>query len=281
MGRYEQGWQELEWRWGIADSPHLSFPQPVWDGGPLAGKRICLWAEQGSGDTIQFVRFAEEAKRAGGTVILECQPSLVRLLRTCRGIDEIVPFGSPLPEFDVHAPLQSMPRILRTSSGAIPARTPYLAADAGLASECAARLDTSGCLRVGLVWAGSSENRNDGRRSIEAERFNCLRQVQGCAFYSLQKEDLPGDFADAAALVTNLDLVITVDTAAAHLAGALGKPVWTLLAFAADWRWMSGRDDSPWYPTMRLFRQSRPGDWDGVLARVAEALEPFRDEHRG
>jgi len=279
MGRLESGWREAEWRWRIGDYPNLSFSQPVWDGQPLAGSRILLWAEQGHGDTIQYVRFAEAVKRAGGFVLIECQPRLERLLSSCPWLDEVIPFGAPLPDFDIHAPLQSLGRILRTSLANIPANIPYLSAEPELID--ARKAGESGACRVGIAWSGNPENRYDADRSLTTGHFADLKSIPGVNWFSLQKEDVPGDFADAAALVASLDLVISVDTAAAHLAGALGKPVWTLLPFAADSRWLLDRDDSQWYPTMRLFRQDSPGDWDSVLARVRLELERFRDERRG
>ncbi len=278
MGRLEAGWLEAEWRWRSADSPNVSFSQPVWDGRALAGRRILLWAEQGHGDTIQFVRFAEAVKAAGGVVLLECQPRLERLLRSCPWVDEVLPFGAPLPDFDVHAPLQSLGRILRTGMSSIPAKVPYLFAKPELVDR--SRPATSGACRVGIAWSGNPDNRRDLERSIPARCFEVLKTVPGVECISLQKEDVPGDFADAAALVAHLGLVISVDTAAAHLAGAMGKPVWTLLPYAADPRWLVDREDTPWYPTMRLFRQPSPGDWDSVLARVRSELERFRDEPR-
>ena len=279
-GQFQSGWAEYEWRWRVKDYPTVSFRQPVWDGAPLAGKRILLWAEQGLGDTIQFVRFAGAVKGAGGRVLFECQPPLERLLGACPGIDELIPFGSPLPDFDVHAPLQSLPRILGTTLETIPAPVPYLSADTGLVRAWETRLAAGRGCRVGLAWAGSPLNRYDPRRSIPKERFEPFRHIPGVECFSLQQEDVPGDFAEAAALIANLDLVISVDTAAAHLAGALGKPVWTLLPFAADYRWLLQRADSPWYPTMRLYRQPAPGDWDAVLTGVIQALENFGDERR-
>jgi len=279
-GQWEQGWNEFEWRWRIKGCPAVSFRQPLWDGSPLDGRRILLWAEQGLGDTIQFVRYAQMVKSAGGTVVVECQPPLARLLRTCPEIAEVVAFGSPLPDFDVHAPMQSLPRILHTTVESIPARTPYLSADPDLARDWESRLASSRGCRVGLAWAGSPHNREDARRSIAKEKFALFERIPGVDCFSLQKEDVPGDFADAAALMANLDLVISVDTAAAHLAGAFAKPVWTLLPFAPDARWLTGREDSPWYPGMRLFRQTTPGDWEPVLARVCQALELFRDQRQ-
>jgi tetratricopeptide (TPR) repeat protein len=276
IGRLEAGWREAEWRWRVCEYPNLSFPQPVWDGRPLDGKRILLWAEQGYGDTIQFVRFAEQVKRAGGQVVLECQPGLERLMRTCPWLDEVIPFGARLPEFDVHAPLQSLGRILRTGLAEVPANIPYLSAEPELGRKWA-RTQAATC-RVGIVWKGNPENKYDTDRSIVTSQLADLKSVQGVEWFSLQKEDLPGDFTEAAALVMNMDLVISVDTAAAHLAGALGKPVWTLLPYAADSRWLLDREDTPWYTTMRLFRQPSAGDWGSVLARVREELERFRDE---
>jgi tetratricopeptide (TPR) repeat protein len=311
QGRLPEGWAQYEWRWRCPPLAHLPrrFPEPLWDGGDLAGRTLLLHAEQGFGDTLQFVRFLARAPAWGGPVALECQPPLHRLLRMSFPAVPLVARGEPLPPFDVQAPLLRVPYLLGTTLDTLPAATPYLRVDAGLAAAWAARLAGPPGRRVGLVWSGNPDHREDRHRTLPpAYLAPLLAAGAGAAppvrFFSLQKgeraarlADLQAhapvadlgpdlaDFADTAAALLSLDLVITVDTAVAHLAGALGRPVWTLLAYAADWRWLRGRDDSPWYPTMRLFRQDGPGDWSPVIARVAAALQalatPDYHPHQG
>ncbi|HOL69834.1 MAG TPA: tetratricopeptide repeat protein [Bryobacteraceae bacterium] len=286
-GQFEAGWKEYEWRWKAGGVSPDQFPQPQWDGSPLQGKRILLWAEQSLGDTIQFVRFAPQVKAAGGKVFLECQPELAGLLASAPGVDGVIPYGAPLPGFDVQLPLQSLPRVLKTTPETIPSRTPYLQPDPALVERWRERLGNSGKLRVGLCWADNPKQANDRSRSMPASEFNRLADVPGVELFSLQygpkSWELSGipvrhlggqfrDVADTAAAIANLDLVISVDTMIAHLAGALGKPVWVLLSEAADWCYPPGRGDTPWYPGMRLFRQTQPGGWAEVMERVAEAL---------
>ena len=297
-GEFEEGWREYEWRWKCDAARKINvlrggFAQPLWDGADLAGRRLLLQAEQGYGDAIQFVRFADAIARRGATVIVECQPELKRLLASAAGVAEVVARDEPLPDFDLHCPLIGVARILRIGLEAIPAEVPYLSGGASRSAYWRERLGGErGTLRVGLVWAGAQQHSNDRTRSLSLAALSPLAAAPNIAFYSLQKgpaalqaasppapmrlhdatEQLQ-DFADSAALVENLDLVISVDTSVAHLAGALGKPAWTLLEFAPDWRWMLGRDTTPWYPSMRLFRQARPGDWNGTLERVADALK--------
>lgn len=284
-GRFEPGWKEFEWRWKAGGVSATPFPQPPWDGSPLGGRRILLWAEQGLGDSIQFIRYAKLVRRAGGTVLVECQPELAGLLGSALGVDQVVPYGSALPDFDVHLPLQSLPRVLGTTLETIPAGAPYLSVDPALAERWRVRVGQADAFRVGLAWAGNPNHVNDHNRSMPGEYFGALGEVPDCALLNLQVGPRAGELAgvtnlgqefqdctDAAAAILSLDLVISVDTMVAHLAGALGKPVWTLLSTEADYRWLLGREDSPWYPTMRLFRQARPGDWREVMARVAEAL---------
>jgi tetratricopeptide (TPR) repeat protein len=283
------GFTEYEWRWQRKDAVPRGLSQPAWDGSSLAGRRILLHAEQGSGDTIQFVRFAPQVAAHGGRVFLECDPLLTRLLATVRGIDQVIPKGGALPEFDVQLPLLSLPRVLRTTLDTIPAHVPYLSAP----PSGHRLLPSSNTLRkIGIVWAGRAEHGNDRNRSCPISHLRRLGELPGMSFYSLQKgpqaavlgelrgdlmvEDLGQkltDFADTAFIIAQLDVVITVDTAVAHLAGALGRPVWVMLPFACDWRWLTGRNDSPWYPTMRLFRQPRWGDWATVLRNVEQELE--------
>lgn len=294
VGDFSRGFVEYEWRWQLYEPQQLpAFQTPLWDGSHLAGKTILLYAEQGLGDTIQFIRYAPLVQEHGGRVIAVCLPSLVRLLKTVPGIHQVVALDKDVdekvPEFDVKAPLMSLPRILRTTLETIPAQIPYLAPPASHNLKLDAPTGTR--LKVGIVWAGNPDNRHNIRRTFGLKPFIPLLKTPGVAFYSLQVgsrsqdlaelptdiqvQDLSGqltDFADTAGVVTQLDLIITIDTSVAHLAGALGKPTWVLLPFVPDWRWMLRREDSPWYPTMRLFRQESLGDWSGVMARVALAL---------
>ena len=306
-GDFAQGWREYEWRWkGKALSRfYRPFARPQWDGSDLAGRTVFLHAEQGLGDTIQFIRYAALVAERGGRIVVECPPELKRLLQRMPDIEEWFLQGQPPPpltRYDVHCPLMSLPLACGTSLESIPARVPYLRADPGELDHWQKRLaNDTARLKVGLAWAGNPIHPKDRIRSLPPAALAPLSGVQGVRFYSLQKgisgrpapaspadfkmvdltEDLR-DFADTAALLANFDLVITVDTAVAHLAGALGKPVWTLLPTASDARWLVGREDTPWYPTMRLFRQRVAGDWGEVIERVAEALAVFlksRDGH--
>jgi tetratricopeptide (TPR) repeat protein len=288
LANFEAGWPLYEWRFRAFPSAR-HFDPPEWDGALLDGRQILLYAEQGFGDTIQFVRYAPSVKDRGGSVIVECQPGLRRLLETVEGIDQVVGRGDTLPPFDCHAPLMSLPRIFNS----VPMRErfdiPYLLPDSDAAEKWRVLLHRAvdpGFFRVGLTWAGNPGHRNDGNRSIPPEQFNPLADLDRVAWFAIQKEArslpelpftvLPGelhDFAETAAAILNLDLIISVDTAVAHLAGALGKPVWTLLPHAADWRWLMDREDTPWYPTMRLFRQPRRGHWTPVIETVRRELE--------
>lgn len=290
-GRYEEGWREYEWRWRNPDftSPFRDFGRPAWDGGELGGRSILLHSEQGAGDAIQFVRYAPLVAALGGRVWLECRPSLKRLFATVDGVERVFATGEEPPPFDLQSPLMSLPRILGTTVATIPDRVPYLNVPAGAGAGIV--LPDNGRLGVGFAWAGSPTRRDDRKRSLEPSRFAPLFDVPGTAFFSLQV-GAPGpgfaaiahfpnvadlspalsDFADTAAAAAGLDVIICVDTALAHLAGALARPAWVLQPFARSYLWLAGRDDSPWYPTLRLFQQTRPGDWDGVLQRVRQAL---------
>jgi Flp pilus assembly protein TadD len=295
LGRLEEGWPEYEWRWQRQAIRKRSFAQPEWDGSPLHGRTILLWAEQGLGDTIQFVRYAPLTQKRGGKVVLECQPALAPLLADCRGIDQLIPGRSPLPAFDVHAPLVSLPRILGTTLASIPAEIPYLFARADLVEHWRRELSGTDGFKIGIAWQGDPQHSEDRNRSIPLTYFSALADLPGVRLFSLQKgpgveqltsegerlriidlssrlDETTGPFLDTAAVMKNLDLVVTCDSVCAHLAGALGVPVWVALAFSADWRWLLERRDSPWYPSMRLFRQERPGDWQGVFARMADTL---------
>jgi Flp pilus assembly protein TadD len=299
LGELTEGWAEHEWRWrgGARHLRQRKLAGSEWQGEPLDGRRILLHAEQGFGDGMQFVRFAGILAGRGGRVILEVPRALVRLCRTLAGPVDVVAAGDRLPAFDVHLPLMSVPRVLGTTLATIPVQVPYLSADPGAVSEWATRLAGLPGIKVGLVWSGDPRphdpkaNIIDRRRSMRLVRMAPLLAVHGASFVSLQKgipaaqlAEVPDtlrptdaaaaidDFADTAAVVANLDLVITVDTAVAHLAGAMAKPVWVLSRFDGCWRWLRERSDSPWYPTARLFRQSVPGVWDDVIADVADRL---------
>ena len=287
-GDFAAGWRDYEIRTRRKNAPRR-FPEPLWRGEPLNGARILLHAEQGLGDTLQFLRYVPMVQGAGGEVILDVQPSLLRLVAELPGIVTVVATGDPLPPFEWHCPLMSLPAAFQTSIDSIPAQIPYLhvPAEAKKSADSLAWPDEG--LRVGLVWSGNPLFPEDRLRSIPLCGFAPMLALHGVRFFSLQMgpvasqldqvgepiTDLQAaiaDMADTTALIEKLDLVITVDTAVAHLAGALGKPTWVLLPFAPDWRWLMEREDSPWYPTMRLFRQSGFGEWAPVLERVRGRL---------
>ncbi len=299
-GDFERGWPEYEWRWKHRGFSPPSFGQPLWDGSSLQGQTILLFAEQGLGDTLQFIRYAPRVQQHGATVIVQCQAPLLRLLGTCAGIDRLVHAVTALPPFDVQAPLLSLPRIFRTTLTTIPADIPYLRADPESRAHWQQRLNGVRGYKVGIAWQGNPDHKRDRRRSVPLLAFAPLAGVPGVRLVSLQKgpgcEQLPDpadrlgvldltdgleDFADTAAVMSHLDLVITVDTAVAHLAGALGIPVWLALPLVPDWRWLLEREDSPWYPSMRLFRQSVHGDWAGVFERLTAALRQQVEAARG
>lgn len=285
-GDLAAGWAEYEWRWQTPQMSgvHRGFTQPQWRGEIAQGRTLLIHAEQGFGDTIQFCRYAPLAAARGLRVILEVQRPLVRLLRGLPGVDRVIARGETLPSFDVHCPMLSLPRVLGTKLATIPAGIPALSADAAGIEAWRRRLAAVAAPRIGLVWAGSPTNLADCRRSLAPERLASLVALRGAWFVSLQQggAQVPfpvfdpmanmRDFADTAALILNLDLVIAVDTAVAHLAAALGRPVWLLDRFDSCWRWLAGRRDSPWYPSLRIYRQKRPGDWEPVLQQVDRDL---------
>ncbi len=288
QGDFAEGWSEFEYRFNsyrlLFGTEELTMER--WNGDPLPGKTILLLAEQGMGDTIQFIRFARQVRARCGRVIVECQKALARLLRGVEGIDQIIlqgPSQPPRPAFDTWAPLLSLPRFFTPTLASIPAPVPYLG------SDLPARVRAPGApLRVGIVWAGSPTHAEDRVRSFPVELFASLRNIPGVEMVSLQKfkgeDPAPGqipfvnavagcrDFLDTAKVLAGLDLVISVDTSVAHLAGAMGKPLWLLLPRHAEWRWLLDRTDSPWYPTARIFRLARPGDWEELRDRLAQAL---------
>lgn len=279
-----EAWDLYEAQLKLPGVPPL--PQArLWDGGPLDGRTLLIHAEQGLGDTLQFVRYVLLAAARGGRVVLAVQPTLLRLLQGTPGAAEVVPAGTALPAFDVFVPLLSLPRLFGTTLESVPSPLPYRAPRApGPMRELRA-----GKLRVGLVWAGGSVFADDQHRSMSAVAMDGLAGVPGVHFVSLQlgaavlpagaEDGMAGvqDFADTAARVAELDLVIAVDTAVAHLAATMGVPVWLLSRHRGCWRWGHGQADSPWYPGLRLFRQSRPGDWDGVVQEVRAALRAWAE----
>ena len=294
-GDYAAGWKEYEWRWRIDafNAGAQRFPQPLWDGRRLPGGTVLIHGESGFGDMLQFVRYAPLVAERCAAVVLECQPALVPLLQGFDGVRQVVAQGAPLPPFAAHVPLIMLPGIFRTTLQSVPWRGPYVHADAKRIAEWRA-LVASGDrtrLKVGLVWAGDPANWGDRKRSITLAMLAPLARVSGAMFYSLQKGKPSAeasappagmkfidhtarirDFADTAALMSLLDIVISIDTSVAHLAGAMGVPTWVLLAFSADWRFHLERSDNPWYPTMRLFRQPSDGDWAGAIDRLVDEL---------
>jgi hypothetical protein len=285
-GDFERGWPEYEWR-----PKFRKFAQPAWDGGPLAGKSILLYAEWGLGDTIQFIRYATLVKERGAMVIVACAERLIPLLRSYTGINQLVPDSNDLPPFDVHASLLNLPMLFGTTLGTIPASTPYLSPDPRLVEQWGRELQSIPGFKVGIAWQGNPQYRVDALRSIPLAEFAPLAMA-GVSLISLQKggssgqpekqvsivdwserlDTTTGAFMDTAAIMKSIDLVISADSAVAHLAGALGLPVWVALPFSPDCRWMLARDDSPWYPTMRLFRQDAPCQWGPVFERMAREL---------
>jgi tetratricopeptide (TPR) repeat protein len=297
LGDLPGGWPKYEWRWqnNSETPPARLYSEPVWRGQePLDGKTLLLYAEQGLGDTIQFCRYAKSVSDLGAKVLLSVQPPLVPLLQGLAGVERILVQGEAPPPFDYHCPLLSLPLAFATSLQTIPKTGAYIRpAGPGFAERLEAwqaRLGSKDKPRIGLVWSGNAHHKNDRNRSIPLSAFATIVSAKA-SFVSLQTEARPADaavlaqrgdiawygaelvdFAETAALIAQLDLVISVDTSVAHLAAAMGKPVWLLLPANPDWRWLLGRDDSPWYPTMRLFRQSRHGDWSDVLSRVKDGI---------
>src|SRR5215212_41149 len=296
LGDYRRGFEQYEWRWQRSGMPaRRKFGKPLWIGEyPLARKTILLHAEQGLGDTIQFVRYAPLLALTGAKVMLEVQPDLRDLLARVQGVAGVVARGEPLPDYDVHCPVGSLPRALRTEAANIPAEIPYVKASGERITKWRERIGSLPSPRIALAWAGSAAHANDRNRSIALSQLAPLLSVEQASFVSIQRElrnedsdllaraprlmhigDALDAFEDTAAVAALVDVVISVDTSVVHLAGAMGRPTWILLPFCPDWRWMLERDDSPWYPTARLFRQPALGDWDSVIGRVCEALSEF------
>jgi hypothetical protein len=301
MGDFEQGWPEYEWRWELPIVGRRATDPPRWNGSPLEGRTIVIHAEQGLGDTIQFIRYMPFLKQRGAKVIVHCQGALLKLLANVKGVDGFAAWHSPLPPFDVQEHLLDLPSVLHTTLATIPNDIPYLHADAGLVNHWRRETRTPDdstphyALRtphflIGIAWKGFVKNQSDSKRSIPLSCFEILTKVPGVQLISLQKgsgteqlqgvdrilapklDEESGAFMDTAAVMMNLDLVISCDTVIPHLAGALGVPVWVALPLSHDWRWLLEREDSPWYPTLRLFRQTALGQWDDVFERMAEEL---------
>lgn len=299
-GDFAAGWREFEWRWNTGKLAPPNFTQPRWVGNDIAGKTIVLIAEQGMGDVLQFARFAAPVADLGARVILQVHKPLVRLMTSVHGVSQVVAFEDALPDFDTYLPLMSLPLVLGTSLETIPLTFPYVR------PQTTQSLNLPG-FKVGLVWAGdprphdAAAHAADRRRSIPLHLFTPVLRLPGISVVSLQKGEAAGqlqllpdplrpvdgmaqvtDFAETAAIIDGLDLVISVDTSVAHLAGAMGKPVWMLSRYDGCWRWMADRDDSPWYPSMKLFRQTQQNDWQSVIDRVLSHLSAFTSlRHRG
>jgi hypothetical protein len=293
-GRLTDGFREYN-QWRTHGIKTRVFPEPEWRGEPVPGGTLFLHAEQGFGDAIHYVRFVPQVRERAAKVILECRPELKTIFTRCAGADVVIAHGETIPPFDYYTSLASLPGLLGVTLATIPNQVPYLkiAADGQLPPAPA------GQLKAGVVWAGDPLHHNNAARSLRLEQFAPILQVPGIAFYSLQVpvpapdetlfrsmsnlRDLGGQFKsflETAAAVAELDLIIAVDTSVAHLAGALAKPVWTLVPLAPDWRWLLDREDTPWYPTMRLFRQKQRGEWQPVIARVAEELGRVAESNR-
>ena len=295
LGRYAEGWKAYEWRWRMAmlNEAMLRFQQPRWDGRRLQEGTVLLHGEGAFGDNLQFVRYAALVAQRCARVLVECPPALQALLAHVPGVAQVVAQGDPLPRFDAHLPLIACPGLFGTTLETVPWSGPYIPADPARVQAWGERVRAAGPRRrkVGLAWTGNPGNLGNTRRSLTLRQLGALGEVGDVSFFSLQKgvpapqpAEIPAgmhfvdltasirDFSDTAALLTQLDLVGSVDTAVAHLAGAMGRPVWVLLPFSADWRYHAGRDDNPWYPTMRQFRQEADGEWDGALQRLRQAL---------
>jgi hypothetical protein len=287
--KFDEGWLEYEWRYKLKECPKRPFPKPRWDGRPLKERKLLLHAEQGLGDTIQMVRYIAPLREAGHTVILECQKAIVPLMQANNVADEVVGLGDKLPEYDVHLPLMSAPSLLFDEYGFAENRVPYLKPSSDRVEKWSDRIQSLPGKKIGIFWQGNPNFKQDHLRSIPLAEFDPLLQCKGVSFISLQKgfgedqisamhcsnlhkyDDLDsegGAFMDTAAVLTMLDLVVTSDSAIAHLAGALGVETMLMLPSCADWRWFVNRTDSPWYPKTHLFRKSRTGNWRELIAEV-------------
>lgn len=298
-GRWTEGFREYN-QWRTHGIKQRQFPRPEWQGDPISGQTLFLHAEQGFGDAIQYARFLPQVRERTGKVILECRPELKTFFTRCAAAEVVLAYGETIPPFDCFTSLASLPGILDVTLSNIPNQVPYLkiSIDGNLPPAPA------GKLKVGVVWAGNPSHHNNANRSIPLREFAPILQVPDVHFYSLQLPVPPQDetqfqsflqstpnltdlsgqlnsFLETATAVAGMDLIIAVDTGVAHLAGALARPVWTLLPFAPDWRWLLEREDTPWYPTMRLFRQKKRAQWQSVIARVSEGLADLASHQQG
>jgi tetratricopeptide (TPR) repeat protein len=291
FGAMSEGWGQFESRWRLPGVAALErkFSQPLWNGEPFPGKTLLLHFEQGLGDTLMFVRYASRAKQLGGRIVLLAQSQLAELVATCSGVDQVVGEEDPLPSFDLHLPLLSLPGVFQTDLKSIPAEIPYLDVPKRVQNQQAIDellAGSRGRTRIGLSWAGSPTHTRDAQRSISPEVLSPLRALGDVAWHAFQPgaTELPpllgmvsmapllSSFSETAYALRSMDLLITVDTAMAHLAGALGVPTLLLVSYIPDWRWMMGRVDSPWYPTLRIYRQPEPGNWASVIEQVVADL---------
>ncbi len=297
-GNLTKGWENFDARWEMDQLSNYRrrYPQPEWDGTAGAGRTLLVYAEQGYGDTFQFIRYMPLLTALGFNTVLHCAPELRRVLSTADSATQVVTAAQALPRFDVHAAMLSLPRLFATDLKSIPTAIPYLHAEPQVSEDWRRRLSEYRGHKIGICWRGNPAHQNDRYRSFDVKCFADIARIPGIQLFSLQKptdaskperwtgmaavEDLgtqldpnTDQFIDTAGVLENLDLLITADTSVAHLAGALGRPVWVLLPYASDWRWMLERDDSPWYPTMRLFRQRTFDNWEEVFQRVHEALQ--------
>ncbi|CAN2041792.1 protein O-GlcNAc transferase [Candidatus Magnetomoraceae bacterium gMMP-15] len=288
VGDLKKGFEKYEWRLKKEGAEKRNFLKPIWDGSEFKGKILLVYTEQGFGDAIQFIRYINKLKKLGGTLLIECHSSLVRLFSSIINKKCIVVRGSEVPEFDMHIPLMSLPHLFKTELNSIPKDSPYLYPPEDADNEILNIIKAyDNKTKVGFVWSGNPKHGHDSKRSCDLFYFKPLFELSDFIFFSLQKvgikanfpvidlSELLHDFADTASVISNLDLIITVDTATAHLAGALAKPVWVLLPFKSDWRWLLNRKGSPWYPSMKLFQQSKSGDWTNVISRISKDLKQF------
>lgn len=295
VGDFARGWADYEWRWQTKEFTPRKFAQPAWRGEELAGKTVLVYAEQGFGDSLHFVRYLPLLQARGARVVFECKPAMPQLLKNVSGIDELVAGGQPLPPFDFHAAIMSLPHLLRLPDPSDSPPPPYVFADEHLIAHWKAELAGISGVKVGINWQGRPTHKRDRFRSVPLAQFLPLAQIPNVRLFSLQKgfgveqlqssparekivdlgsrlDESTGAFMDTAAVLHNLDLVITCDTALAHLAGALGRPVWLALSAMPDWRWLLTGETTVWYPTMRIFRQHKLGEWNSVFAQISAAL---------
>jgi len=290
LGDFDNGWDEYEWRWqhkALSDIKS-KFTDVCWQGETLDNKTLVIFTEQGFGDTIQFVRYLPLINKGTGKIIIECRDPIVDLIKTVKNIDHVIPSDSPVPKHDYYVPLISLPKIFNTNINSIPNDVPYLLINPQKQKTWAEYFSQyPNKFKIGITWAGNPRHRHDRYRTIKPKFFQQLKMNDKVVLFSLQKDDVNlhhktygfvslaeqlHDFTDTAACIANLDLIISVDTAIVHLAGALNLPVWTLLGFYCDWRWLKERTDTPWYPSMRLFRQPKRHDWESVFDKVKQEL---------